>query len=764
LVMKKSNFIFILAFCAIAGQLSLFAQGSFPLSINVSLSPPYPTHLSDFTDIERQLFVDVFNSTTETYFIVITGNLESESGRISIRTNPGNPPITEIPINPGSNRLELSDIEEVFDPNHLIFQGASATDIRRDAALPEGEYSLCLRAFDATNPGRALSPDPALFISGCARFNVSYIDEPEIIIPMDQQSISTTTPVIPIQWIWNRTIMAADNVSFTLRIVEMDPSGRDPNDVLLSSATPELFFEEGIMETFYNLNVPDDALLESGRSYVIQVIATDETGELTFKNGGRSEPVVFHFQEPMLTFSRPQWITEQGITFRSSSDIELEYEIPFPEDTEEEIERNIYIFEILEGMSAEEAYGLDDFIDHDNIIEPWMNEYNPSVYGNFESSLIYGNTYGAIIVISDPNRMEEYFFESRGESEILVFSYGDQITIPKPEWITQQDSTFENPGNVELDYRIQMLESYVVSLDGHIKYFEIPAGSSAVLAAQNEESLHHIHVASGISFDDRPIELAVVPDGDDLEPGKTYGAYIEISDATRMDDHMYRFENSGRSEILTFSIAGPSSLTDIVLTYPVEGDRIPFSFFPLVARYQPFNVQYQHWKSELTLLKDGSPHDSFTGDGLRWPGGSQAAQSTLVGLSEITEDESQNVAVYKNNSQHPTPFQRGSNFRWETNVKLYNDVPATGPFIEFDKTSTFSRGMGPSGLMQPGWGAIVSPDSVFNFRWITAEAPEKLFPVDINHATRRRIDYFNGWVDEKWVLEVSRSEELDSVI
>ncbi len=454
--MKRIILYLILISFLIPGEAILMAQGSFPLSVSVRLGLPYPTRLSDFTDIESRVFIDVLNTSTESYSIVLTGKLETDTRGISIRTDPGNPPDHAIIINPGNNPLDVSDLGDLFDPNHLIMQGTSAAEIRRDAALPEGEYTLCIRAFDAENPGRALSPDPELVFSGCAQFNVSYIDEPEITNPFNEQSVSTTNPVLPIQWLWNRSIFAADNVTFSLRIVEIDPSGRDPNDVLATSTTPELFFQDGIMETFYNLNLPDDALLEPGESYIIQVIATDETGELTFKNGGRSEPVVFRYREPNLSIGSPRWVTESGASFASESDIAIEYEIPFPEDTEGEIARDIYIFEIPQDMDPEIAYALGDFTLHENRIVYWDNDANPQEYAEFGSSLVFGTTYGAKIVISDPMERDDVFFESGGESQILVFDYGESILVPKPYWITDQDTTYDSPEDVNLEYRIQM--------------------------------------------------------------------------------------------------------------------------------------------------------------------------------------------------------------------------------------------------------------------------------------------------------------------
>ncbi len=83
--MKRYSAFIILIFCILTGFIQSWAQGSFPLSITPSMPPPYPNRLSDFTDIESQLFINIFNSSDETYTIYLTGKLESElQGRADI--------------------------------------------------------------------------------------------------------------------------------------------------------------------------------------------------------------------------------------------------------------------------------------------------------------------------------------------------------------------------------------------------------------------------------------------------------------------------------------------------------------------------------------------------------------------------------------------------------------------------------------------------------------------------------------------------------
>jgi hypothetical protein len=477
-------------------EAALPAQGSFPLQITVSLPPPYPNRLSDFTDIETSLFVDVFNPSDESYSIILTGRLENRGRGVVIYTNPSNPMTTGIEIGRGNTRLMLEDLEELFDPHHLIFNGASSDSIMRDAALPEGEYTFCLRAFDAFNPDRALSQDPEISFSGCASFPVSLVDPPRINESLCNSYISSIVPSMDIRWTWMRPAFGSENVTFTLRIIEVDPPDRPIDDALLSSATYELYYEDGIVDTYKNLLLPEDVTLEPGRSYVVQVIAEDITGEVRFKNDGKSELCMFHYSEPMLTIGQPRWITESEITFETELDVAIDYEIPFPESSEEELIKDTYIFKIPEGTSPEDAFASGDFIDQNNYYDLWGSEYNPASYTGFGHKLTLGSTYGAKIIISDPTSSDDRFFENGGESDILVFNYGQHAVVSKPEWITIQEMIFEDPGNAELVYRILAPEHTEVSLHVAIKYFVIPEGITAENASEIERNLH-IHEAPG---------------------------------------------------------------------------------------------------------------------------------------------------------------------------------------------------------------------------------------------------------------------------
>jgi hypothetical protein len=89
---------------------------------------------------------------------------------------------------------------------------------------------------------------------------------------------------------------------YTLRIVEMVDSTKNPNDAMLSATTPA-FLEETILGSTTFLYGPGQPVLEPGKKYAWQVIAGRGTGpdmgDMTkdFRNKGRSEVCWFSVEE-----------------------------------------------------------------------------------------------------------------------------------------------------------------------------------------------------------------------------------------------------------------------------------------------------------------------------------------------------------------------------------------------------------------------------------------------------------------------------------
>ncbi len=271
------------------------AQSGFPLEITINVPPPYPVKLSEYTDFESQIFITVQNNTGNTYDIRFEGTLTNlDRPGITIRTDPSNPPTVCIPIAVGTTLLNAADLQGVFDPNHLIATGLNFAEVRGDQALPEGNYKLCLRAFECPRSGAALSAVPEIINMSCVEIPNAYVDPPVIINP----ECDITVPIneaITFNWLFIPPAGGVGNTEFRFRMVEIDPPGRNAFNAMESAVTPYLLEDSLILSNTYNLFPDGDVLLEVGKSYAYQIIAYDPIERIQFKNNGASQVCSFTY-------------------------------------------------------------------------------------------------------------------------------------------------------------------------------------------------------------------------------------------------------------------------------------------------------------------------------------------------------------------------------------------------------------------------------------------------------------------------------------
>ncbi len=271
-----------------------YVKAQFPLDVQVSIAPPYPIRLSDYTDFDSQVFIDVTNSSSESFDIILSGSVTNSERGIRIETDPNNLPGTCLTILPGFNRLTGGDLEELFDPDHLKATGTTLDQIRADEALPEGNYSICIRAFDCRVRGKALSPPPDMMM-GCFDFEVAYVDPPVVIAPVCGEVIPRDLTAVTFNWLFVPPVSGYGETRFRFRMVEIDPPGRNPFDVMNSATEPYLVDEGDIMSNSFNLFTDADVLLEPGKSYAYEIIAYDPTREIQYRNNGTSEVCWFTY-------------------------------------------------------------------------------------------------------------------------------------------------------------------------------------------------------------------------------------------------------------------------------------------------------------------------------------------------------------------------------------------------------------------------------------------------------------------------------------
>ncbi len=251
------------------------------------------------------------------------------------------------------------------------------------------------------------------------------------------------------------------------------------------------------------------------------------------------------------------------------------------------------------------------------------------------------------------------------------------------------------------------------------------------------------------------------PDADlTLEEGYTYAFRVIAYDPTGI----VQFSHDGISDVCTFlyGAAAPTAANPVIIpSYPADGDVLPFSYFPLTIRYEPYSDDYHHFDSDLTLSSPSGILDTHHRP-LSWPHSPVIDQRDVTGFSELTQEQAQYIAVNKNQSESPPHYTKGELYTWRTSVDLrYRTSTVSAPAV----SSTFGVGMKPSKLLLPYDGDTVPAGDV-NLRWITSDPPSKLMPDYAIVQARRSTgpQFFNGRVDERWVLEVSRHRNFSSIL
>lgn len=279
-----------LLFIIVSGLCISLAQGQpFPVTITISVSPPYPSHIYDYTSQPNKIMATLLNTSANMQTVYVLGKV-SNGGNISVYTDPKFKMSPGIELQPGAQfRLNLDNLGKVFNADHLVFQGISRNEILTGNGLPEGDWTICLRAYDyKTN--EAVSPEDP---EGCSNtFSISDIEPPVMQKPECGQEIPiTVSQMLP--FLWTRPTGASGNIQYNLKIFVVSPGTRNINDAIKTGILP-LFFETTVNTNSYLLGPTGPALIE-GQTYACLITASDQAKKMNFRNHGESEVCSFTY-------------------------------------------------------------------------------------------------------------------------------------------------------------------------------------------------------------------------------------------------------------------------------------------------------------------------------------------------------------------------------------------------------------------------------------------------------------------------------------
>lgn len=283
------------AFGALLCATALHAQQQ-PITVSLVLMPPYPLHADELLDMGDQTLISLQNNDpTQSYTLYLGSELDGSNG-VNIQTRPEARPQTPIELGPSASLLltgtELQAIYNNYDESDLLYTGITLEQLINDNTLPEGLYTLCLRAYDFHTglPLSAASP------MGCsAPFVVVTADPPIITSPTNGQQLPFTDPTFfTITWI-PPTVSASDLV-YRLEMMDITGLPINPYDAFLTGNMLQLSEEDIPANAFlYGMEYPQ---LADGHEYAVRVRAYRQFGSLNILNNGWSDVVVFTYGTP----------------------------------------------------------------------------------------------------------------------------------------------------------------------------------------------------------------------------------------------------------------------------------------------------------------------------------------------------------------------------------------------------------------------------------------------------------------------------------
>ncbi len=268
------------------------AIGQTPITVNVSVLPPYSPDLSVWrANPSRVLITLINNDRSRSYNVRLSGKGENLDGSVKLVTK-DNIAVPPIVVPAGATKALNGNDLKLFDPNLVTITGADKNTIARTGMLPEGSYRLCVQALDHTTLAPLSASDP----QGCAGFTIRFAEEPKLLKPACDANVAKQTPQL-ITFLWSTPPGAPVGVRYNLEIVELNPTARNADDGFRS--TTLFATKKGLIGTTVQYG-PTDPTLTVGKKYAWRVRAYDPLGKTPFRNNGYSQACFFTYSTMMI--------------------------------------------------------------------------------------------------------------------------------------------------------------------------------------------------------------------------------------------------------------------------------------------------------------------------------------------------------------------------------------------------------------------------------------------------------------------------------
>lgn len=286
----------------------------YPVQLSTQLVPPYSGYLTDYADPSSEklkIFLQFNDLTKPQYEVKLKIEIKGNGFTLSTKQFFNPPPIllqAGVPL-----LITGSDLAPYLNSNNLDFSGISQNQYEQRMALPEGHYSICIKAFDYYSPTLKQVSNES-----CSQAWFTLSNPPMLNMPLCNQVVSPLTPQnIIFQWtpVNIGSPNSANNTEYDFALWEVKPdTNANPNQVILSTA-PIFSMSTNMSMINYGITEPT---LNLYMKYVWRVRARDLSGRDWFANNGYSQICTFTYGNltNVLGNTLNLNLSAQGITHR----------------------------------------------------------------------------------------------------------------------------------------------------------------------------------------------------------------------------------------------------------------------------------------------------------------------------------------------------------------------------------------------------------------------------------------------------------------
>ncbi len=262
--------------------------------VNVTLNvlPPYSPYFRDYlgyaTNNKTLITLLYTNPAANVPLkVFITATIRKDDNSISAEVKDTYRPALPIDLLPNIPKtLTGTQLQTIFGnstASDLILKGLTMSDVITNQAMPEGNYSLCVRVRDY-NTGNLLSED-------CRAMFIAYSEPPQITYPVNNATEFAKVPQY-LMLSWSPVTPFVQGTTYRLRLVKV-PMGVSIYDAL-NYSTQVILEKSNIQTTNFALDLASGIKLDTGAVYTAQVTAVSKNAYI--KNNGKSEPVQFLYK------------------------------------------------------------------------------------------------------------------------------------------------------------------------------------------------------------------------------------------------------------------------------------------------------------------------------------------------------------------------------------------------------------------------------------------------------------------------------------